>query len=142
MTIMWCRRPLLFLAGFVGLAITSTAGAAAAATAPPPAALDFNRDVRPVLADSCFACHGPDERKRKGGLRLDLRAAATKPLESGATAIVPGKPADSELVKRITSADADEKMPPATSQKKLTKAQADLLTRWVAEGAKYAGHWA
>src|SRR5215218_4094156 len=113
MTIKRCHRPLLFLSGLVGLTLPCAFGTVAVAAAPPPAALDFNRDVRPVLADNCFACHGPDERKRKGGLRLDLRAAARKPLESGATAIVPGKPADSELVKRITSADPDEKMPPA-----------------------------
>src|SRR5205823_5489506 len=72
----------------------------------------FNRDVRPIFSDTCFRCHGPDEAKRKAGLRLDTRETAVKPAESGATAIVPGKPDESELVKRLTTMDKDEVMPP------------------------------
>src|SRR5438094_4139461 len=85
--------------------------------------VDFNRDVRPLLSENCFACHGPDAKKVKGGLRLDLREVATRPLKSGATAIVPGKPAESELVRRIFATDADDLMPPAQSHKTLTAAQ-------------------
>lgn len=104
--------------------------------------VSFNRDIRPILSDNCFQCHGPDERKREAGLRLDQRDSATKPTESGHTAIVPGKAEASELVARITTADTDLQMPPASSGKKLTAMQIDLLRRWVAEGAEYQGHWA
>lgn len=104
--------------------------------------VSFNRDIRPILSDNCFQCHGPDERKREAGLRLDQRDSATKSTESGHTAIVPGKAEASELVVRITTADADLQMPPASSGKKLTASQIDLLRRWVAEGAEYQGHWA
>ncbi len=77
------------------------------------AALDYNRDIRPILSNNCFKCHGPDAAQRKAGLRLDLRDAALKPGESGATPIVPGKPETSELVARIFAEDDDERMPPA-----------------------------
>jgi len=102
----------------------------------------FNRDVLPILSDNCFACHGPDAKQAKGGLRLDLRDSATKPAKSGETAIVPGKPSASALVKRIETKDADKLMPPSDSHKKLTSAQRDVLKRWVAAGAKYEAHWA
>jgi hypothetical protein len=104
--------------------------------------VDFNRDVRPLLSDNCLACHGPDAKKVKAGLRLDLREVATKPLKSGETAIVPGKPGKSALVRRIFAADADDLMPPAESHKTLTLAQKELLKRWISEGAEYRGHWA
>ena len=104
--------------------------------------VEFNRDIRPVLSDNCFACHGPDAKQVKGGLRLDLREVATKPGKSGAVAIVPGKPAESELVRRIFTTDADDQMPPSESHKILTTAQKDLFKRWIAEGAEYQGHWA
>ena len=74
----------------------------------------FNRDIRSILSDTCFQCHGPDEKQRKAGLRLDVREIALKPAESGAAAIVPGKPTDSELVKRLLAKD-DSHMPPANS---------------------------
>jgi mono/diheme cytochrome c family protein len=104
------------------------AGSAAAQT------VDFNREVRPILSNNCFACHGPDDKARKGDLRLDIPEAATK-------ALAPGKPETSELVKRVTSADRDEVMPPAKTGKKLSKAEIDVLTRWVKAGAKYSKHW-
>src|SRR5688572_13065506 len=105
--------------------------ARAADDAPSPKAIDFNRDVRPILADTCFACHGPDDQKRKAGLRLDVRDAALKPAKSGAAAIVPGKLDRSELVKRITLADdQDDHMPPLKSKKTLTADQVALLKRW------------
>jgi hypothetical protein len=103
--------------------------------------LDFSRDIRPVLADNCFACHGPDANKRQGALRLDLRDEATKPADSGEVAIVPNNTAKSELVRRIFAEDEAERMPPADSQKKLTADQKALLKRWIDEGAPYAQHW-
>src|SRR5262245_6133761 len=103
-------------------------------------AVDFQRDVRPILADNCFKCHGPDEKARKGKLRLDVRDAALKGGRSG-PAIVPGKDA-SELLKRVVSAEPTEVMPPTTTGKKLTPAQVDILRRWIAEGARYDAPWA
>jgi hypothetical protein len=99
--------------------------------------ISFNRDVRPVLSDNCFACHGPDAGFRKGDLRLDVRDDAI-----AAGAIVPGKPAESSLVERISATDPDVVMPPPEAHKKLTAAQKDLLVRWIAAGAVYERHWA
>ncbi|MFM7214292.1 MAG: DUF1549 domain-containing protein, partial [Verrucomicrobiota bacterium] len=104
--------------------------------------VEFNRDIRPLLSDTCFACHGPDAQKVKGGLRLDQRELALKPAKSGKRAIVPGKPLESELVQRLHTTDPDDRMPPEESHKTLTAAQKDLLQRWIAEGAEYQGHWA
>jgi hypothetical protein len=100
-------------------------------------ALVYNRDVRPILSENCFACHGPDRNKRQAGLRLDVREEAV-----GHQAIVPGKPQESKLIARILSADADMQMPPAASHKQLTEAQKETLRRWIAEGAGYQPHWA
>jgi hypothetical protein len=103
---------------------------------------DFDKDIRPILSDKCFACHGPDEKERKGKLRLDRKDDAFKPLKSGELAIVPGHPEKSALIARITTRDEDDLMPPPKSGKKLTAAQIDLLQRWVADGAKWQSHWA
>lgn len=103
--------------------------------------ISFNRDVRPILSDKCFHCHGPDEKERKGGLRLDSRDAALKGGDSG-PAFVVGKPEQSELLKRVTSGDADEVMPPPKLHKALTPAEVAVLKRWIADGAEYEGHWA
>ncbi len=103
--------------------------------------LDFNRDVRPILSDKCFKCHGFDPKTREAGLRLDQLEAATAKLESGATAIVPGKSGESELVARITHADGEMRMPPASTGKVLTPAEIDILKRWIEEGAEFKGHW-
>ena len=105
------------------------------AAAPP----DFNRDVRPLLSDRCFACHGPDAKHRKAKLRLDEEAAAKDP-EKGV--IIPGKPEDSEFVHRITSDDPDDLMPPPDMGKPLTAEQKKLLTQWITEGAEWSPHWA
>ena len=110
-----------------------------AADLPPP---DFARDVRPLLSRHCFKCHGPDEATRKSGLRLDLRDAATRPAKSGAIALVPGHLAESELVKRLFTEDADEIMPPPATKTILTPAEKEILRRWVAAGAEYKQHWA
>ncbi len=101
------------------------------------AKLDFNRDIRPILSDKCFHCHGPDEKSQEGGLRLDQREAA---VEAGA--LVPGQPERSELLARILSEDPDEMMPPRKTKKSVSQAEAALLRRWIAEGAEYRGHWA
>ncbi|MFN0077299.1 MAG: PSD1 and planctomycete cytochrome C domain-containing protein [Prosthecobacter sp.] len=104
--------------------------------------LRYNRDIRPILSDNCFACHGPDKGNRKAELRLDLREVAIQPAKSGDTAIVPGKVEESALVARILSDDEDEIMPPTKSHKKISEAQKVILKRWVAEGAVYEKHWA
>jgi hypothetical protein len=101
----------------------------------------FNRDVLPILADKCFHCHGPDSARRKASLRLDREEDALKKRD-GHAAIVPSKPDESELIRRTTSNDADEKMPPKGSGRDLSPAQIDILKRWVAEGAKWEKHWA
>ena len=106
------------------------------------AKVEFNRDIRPIFSDTCFQCHGPDEKQRKSGLRLDIRANALKPAKSGAIAIVPGKPDESEIIKRVLTEDEDDLMPPTKLHKPLTSRQKDLLKQWVAEGAEYQGHWA
>ena len=98
--------------------------------------LEYNRDVRPILAEACFACHGPDSAARKGDLRLDQRDAA---IEGGA--IVPGKPDQSTLVERILTTERSEVMPPHKTNKTLTAGQKEILKRWVAEGAEYQPHW-
>lgn len=104
--------------------------------------IDFNRDIRPILSDRCFACHGPDDKTQEGGLRLDLRDAAVAELASGSTAIVPGTPSASELIARITGTDPDAVMPPPHIGKPVTPAEAAILKRWIAEGAPYRRHWA
>jgi hypothetical protein len=105
--------------------------------------IDFDRDIRPILSENCYACHGPDANKRKAKLRLDTKQGAFADL-GGHFAIVAGKPEESELVSRVESDDPDEKMPPPNggTGKTLTKAQIDLLRRWVASGAEFRGHWA
>ncbi len=102
----------------------------------------YNRDIRPILAENCFACHGPDAGKRKAGLALQARARAVEALADGVRAIVPGDPAASELIRRIASADVDTRMPPPQSGKHLGVLQIQALTRWVAQGAAYQEHWA
>ncbi|MCL4205889.1 MAG: DUF1553 domain-containing protein [Pirellulaceae bacterium] len=108
----------------------------AAASVAAVQAIEYNRDVRPILVQSCFACHGPDSAARQADLRLDLRDAT---VEAGA--IEPGKPDESELIRRVFSTDADEVMPPPDHQHQLTAEQKELLRRWVAAGAEYQSHW-
>ncbi|MHB1558507.1 MAG: DUF1549 domain-containing protein, partial [Isosphaeraceae bacterium] len=104
--------------------------------------VDFTRDIRPILADRCFQCHGPDAGHRKGELRLDSRVGATKRAASGSPAIVPGRPDESELYRRITSDDPEERMPPPGGKKTLSAAEVDRLKAWIAQGAEYREHWA
>src|SRR5262245_23784153 len=98
--------------------------------------IEYNRDIRPILAENCFACHGPDSAARKAGLRLDQRDAAVE-----AEAITPGQPEKSALIERIFAEEASQRMPPAKTNKRLTAAQKDLLKRWIASGAEYQVHW-
>lgn len=104
--------------------------------------VDFTRHIRPIFSAHCFKCHGPDDGTREAGLRLDSAAEATKKLDSGNIAVVPGKPNESELVRRILSTDADEQMPPASANKPLSAEQKKLLETWIEQGAIYAPHWA
>jgi hypothetical protein len=104
--------------------------------------ISFNRDVKPILSQNCFQCHGPDDAHRAAGLRLDNREGATRPAESGATAVRPADPEHSELLVRIRSADPHVRMPPAETGKSLSIDQIDILERWISSGAKYQGHWA
>jgi mono/diheme cytochrome c family protein len=112
------------------------------AAAGPEAQVDYNRDIRPILSKNCYACHGQDEAQRARTLRLDLREAAVAELPSGATAIVPGSPDDSELLLRITETDETLRMPPRKAGDRLAPAEVALLRRWIAQGAPYAEHWA
>ncbi|HEX5221714.1 MAG TPA: PSD1 and planctomycete cytochrome C domain-containing protein [Verrucomicrobiae bacterium] len=104
--------------------------------------IDFTKDVRPILANHCFKCHGPDEGARKAKLRLDVRAEAIKPAKSGEKAIVPSKPDKSELIARIFTEVEEDIMPPAPAKRPLSPAQKEILKRWIAEGAEYKTHWA
>lgn len=112
------------------------------ATVPASAAtkLDFNRDIRPILSDNCFACHGLDAKKRKADLRLDVPEGAYTAIE-GAFPVKPGSPEVSTIIQRMISTDEDEVMPPPESHKKVTPAQIEILKRWIKEGAEYKKHW-
>ncbi|HIO65167.1 MAG TPA: DUF1553 domain-containing protein [Planctomycetes bacterium] len=106
----------------------------------PPSPIDFSRQVRPILSEHCFPCHGPNDESRKAGLRLVDRESATEELESGFTAIVPGSRDDSEMWLRIT--DPEDPMPPAREHNELSAKQVEVLGRWIEEGAEFAPHWA
>ncbi len=104
--------------------------------------IDFDRDIRPILSDYCFKCHGPDDKQLQAGLRLDLQSSIFSPSESGSTAVVPGNPQQSELLRRITSKDSHERMPPTEEGKVLSAAQIRALTKWIEQGADWDNHWA
>lgn len=145
--------PPAFASRHAGVTISATTLALAAglmlgfgpprSTDPAPAAdrVDFNADIRPILSNNCFKCHGPDEGKTEGGLRLDTLEHATAPTKKGRRAIVPGKPGESELIKRVSSSDDDERMPPPEMHKTLTPAEIATLSKWIEEGAEYKPHW-
>ena len=128
------------LTGSLGLSLTCLTLlplSASAHRAPLPAKIDFNRDVRPILSNNCFQCHGPDEKTRKAKLRLDTKDGAH------AASVVAGKPDSSELIVRLTAtADDASVMPPLKTGKKITPREVDLLKQWVKEGANYSTHWA
>lgn len=112
-----------------------------AETAPTKPTLSYDRDIRPILSDNCFKCHGPAAKEAAAGLRLDIASSATKD-RGGYFAIKPGKPGQSMVLARVTTTSSEMKMPPASSGKAtLTKAQVELLTEWIRQGAKYEPHW-
>jgi len=123
----------ILLAGSTVLPVSSGRGAT-------EGKLEYNRDVRPILADRCFKCHGPDSQARKAELRLDVRESALA-LHDGVPPLVPGKPQKSEVVRRIETDDAEDHMPPLKSNLKLSKDEVAVLKRWIAEGAGYQPHW-
>lgn len=139
----------IILAMGTAIASGSVAGDGSQGDPAPPATrraetppVDFARDVRPILSDNCFACHGPDENARKAGLRLDLQEGALGQLGSGGVAVVAGDPDESELIFRVETDDPEAKMPPPGSGKELSPDQIDLLRRWVEQGAPWTAHWA
>ena len=122
------------IAALVGLLIVQAARAAEP--------VDFQQQIRPLLTEHCFQCHGPDEGARQAGLRLDVRDQAVAQRDSGNVPIVPGKPPASELVRRVSSRDPDVVMPPPDQKNPLKPNQIDVLRRWIEEGAPYSVHWA
>ncbi len=118
-----------------------SAFAAVSPTVPAAGTLNVSRDIRPILSDNGFKCHGPDAAAREAQLRLDVRADALAERRSGAIPIVPGKPELSEVVQRIEWRFADERMPPADSNVTLVAAEITTLRRWIAEGAEDRPHW-
>ncbi len=141
---------LLLAVGLLGLGATipvsGAEGHGADASRPlagkPSKTLKFNRDIRPILSDKCFQCHGTDAGQRKAKLRLDTAQGARGEGASGSTAIVAGKPDDSELYQRIMSDSEDERMPPRKTGKSLSAEEKQKLRTWIEEGAEYEGHWA
>src|SRR5579871_3906989 len=133
--------PATFLLALLGATSTCWLMPSPVQAAKPEAHLDYNRDIRPLLSNNCFQCHGPDSKQRQAGLRLDVRTEALKPTESGRKAIVPGNATASMLVRRINSTKPDFVMPPPDSNKKLTTAEKVLLARWIDQGAEYQSLW-
>jgi hypothetical protein len=128
----------VFLAGLFFLETASTTEAGERSSS--PRSVQFNRDVRPILSERCFACHGPDKQKRKADLRLDVAAVALAPRD-GRPAIVPHDPVKSELYRRITAQSVEDRMPPRKTGMTLSERQIETLRRWIEEGAEYEGHW-
>src|SRR4051812_48854978 len=120
----------------VGLALAHFAGVSVRAAETNTHPVSYNAQIRPLLSDKCFRCHGPDQRARKGKFRLDQEESAL-----GQKAIVPGRSEESTLIKRIFSADPKQMMPPPETHKSLSKSEKDLLQTWVVQGAKYEPHW-
>ncbi len=131
------RNSLLLLGVVAVLSVSTVACPAAEAL---PERVDFNRDIRPVLSDICFHCHGPDEEQRQADFRLDQQESAFADLGDH-LAIAPGKPDESELYLRITAEDADERMPPVDSGRQLTARQIGLIKKWIEQGAEWQTHW-
>src|SRR5436309_952923 len=131
------RRALSVTVSALAFLASATSSTASEPSAAKKGGLGYNHDIRPILSDNCFSCHGPDKNKRKAKLRLDVREVAVEK-----EAIIPGKPDESELVKRIYTTDADDVMPPPETHKTLTPEQKEMLKRWIAQGAEYEPHWA
>ena len=140
----------LFVAAFAGMVATGSllarpgmtlAQDAAATEVALPDVIEFNRDIRPLLSENCFFCHGPDKNKREADLRLDTQEGLVGSDGTGG-ALVPGKPAESEMFQRVTSRDEETKMPPTKSGKSLSERDIQLLNKWIEQGGQYEGHWA
>jgi hypothetical protein len=126
----------------LGVLALSFAARGVYATAPLPDKIDYNRDVRPIFADTSFACHGPDKNARKANMRLDTKEGAFAALKGGGHVLVPGKPGESELYRRITAHDPEDQMPPAKFNKTLSERQIAIIKKWIEQGAEFKGHWA
>src|SRR5262245_42040907 len=124
----------LLLSGIAGDARAQTFG-------PAKRTVDFGRDVKPILSNHCYACHGPDPAKRRAGLRLDRKEDALRTSKSGEAAVVPGYPSRSALLHRVTSDDDSLRMPPKRLDRRLSKAQVETLRQWIDEGASWEEHW-
>jgi Protein of unknown function (DUF1553)/Protein of unknown function (DUF1549)/Planctomycete cytochrome C/Concanavalin A-like lectin/glucanases superfamily len=135
------RSVLLMLGLMAGLDIPGESFALASEPSPAKK-VDFNYQIRPILSDKCFNCHGPDAGKRKAGLRLDTKEGALARLKSDGHAIVPGNLEESELVNRITSEDETDRMPPSSLGRSLSARDIELLKAWIAQGAEWKNHWA
>lgn len=155
------RRPISQIGGqllAVALAVAASLGAIAFSTGSPtpssalidgdgtdPARrsdqVDFNRDIRPIISNNCYACHGPDGEARKAGVRFDIPSGAVTPAKDGKIPVVAGLPEQSEMYARITAADPDDRMPPTDFGKTLTPAQIELICKWIEQGGKYERHW-
>ena len=133
--------PFRSLFAFASLAISLAIAAPCSAGTPATRHVNFSRDIRPILSNTCYKCHGPDEQGRKAGLRLDTKAGAYAKLESGDAAIVPGSSTKSAMYQRLTSHDADVKMPPPDSGKTISAEQIELIKQWIDEGAEFHPHW-
>ena len=136
------HAPRLTMGILAGVILVATTTFTRAAEPDPARKIDFNYQIRPILSDKCFHCHGPDTGKRKAGLRLDTKAGAFAALKSGGHAIVPKDVEESELVARITAEDEADRMPPKSLGRTLTAQEIALLTRWVEQGAEWKDHWA
>ncbi len=138
MRIRWFGR----LATRIALVAFAVSLLVCSATAAGPRKVNYSRDIRPILSNTCFKCHGPDEKERKAGLRLDTKDGVFAKLESGETPIVPGSSAKSAVYQRLTAHDAEMRMPPVDSGKTITAEQIELIKRWIDEGAEFHKHWA
>lgn len=130
------HSPLAVLIGFVSCLGLAPPLLTAAEPPQSPSKLSFNRDIRPILSENCFQCHGFDDKTREAGLRLDLHDAAIKTTDSGVQPIVPGDAAKSDVMARVTSKDKEMMMPPPSTHKKLSPKQIATLRRWIDEGAE------
>jgi hypothetical protein len=131
---------LLILLGLAAI-VPASRGSPAIGGSSTSTKVDFNRDIRPILSENCFLCHGPDEGRRKAKLRFDLKEEAFKALKDGEFAIVPGDPGKSQLMARVSALKEEDVMPPVKTGKKLSAQQIELLRQWIVEGAPWQKHW-
>jgi hypothetical protein len=103
--------------------------------------IDFSRDIRPILADTCYQCHGPDEQTRETDFRLDLQGDVLKDYGSGQL-VIPGKPSDSVLLQRLLTTNVEQRMPPVEADRQLSPEQIELIRKWIEQGAEWKQHWA